>query len=246
MFYLLGKLGAYIRFLISLVTNREPARVYPSLIVYEMYTIGIESLFLVSIVSLFIGAVSCVQSANNLFNPLIPKYIIGTITRDLSILELSTTFTCVVLAGKIGSHIASGLGTMRISEQIDALEVMGINSASFLVLPKVIAGITMFPILVILAAFLELLGGYIAGVYSGLLTPHDYIYGIRTQFDIYNVWFALTKSVTFGFIITSVSAYQGYYTRGGSLEVGQASTQAVTKSCIYLLLADYFIAQLFL
>jgi phospholipid/cholesterol/gamma-HCH transport system permease protein len=134
---------------------------------------------------------------------------------------------------------------MRISEQIDALEVMGINSASFLVLPKIIAGLTMFPVLVILAGFLNLMGGYLAGVWSGLLTPYEYIYGVRTQFDVYNIWFALTKSITFGFIITSVSSFYGFYVKGGSLEVGQASTEAVTRSCILLLLADFVIAQLF-
>lgn len=233
-------------FLKATVVNREPFKVYPRLVIDEMILIGWNSVFIVSIVSVFIGAVTAVQTAYNLYSPLIPKYIIGTITRDMALLELSTTFTCVILAGKVGSNIAGGLGTMRITEQIDALEVMGINSTSYLVLPKLIAGLTMFPMLVVLSAFLNLMGGYIASIAGGLLTEYEYVYGVRSQFQLYSVPFALTKSFVFGFLITSISAYQGYNTQGGSLEVGQSSTQAVTNSCIALLLADYVIAQLFI
>ncbi len=162
------------------------------------------------------------------------------------ILELAPTITCIVLAGKVGSNIAGELGTMRITEQVDALEVMGINSASYLVLPKVLAAMITFPMLVIMAAFLGILGGYLAGTLSGVISPRDYVYGIRDGFVAYNVFFMCLKPVVFGFLISTISAYQGYYTRGGALEVGQSSTQAVTTSCIAILVADYVLAQLFL
>lgn len=162
------------------------------------------------------------------------------------ILELSTTFTCVILAGKIGSNIAGNLGTMRITEQIDALDVMGINSASYLVFPKLVAGTTMVPLLTILSCLLGFIGGYFGGVSTGLMTEAQYIEGIRTTFVPYNVLFALVKATVFGFLITSISAFEGYYTKGGSLEVGIASTNAVTNSCIALLVADYVIADVML
>jgi len=239
-------LGRYLIFLSNTVKNPEVARVYPKLVLEEMMMLGWNSVFIVSLISFFIGAVTAVQTAHNLVNPFVPRYIIGTITRDMTLLELATTFTCVVLAGKVGSNIAGNLGTMRITEQIDALEVMGINSASYLVLPKLIAGLFMFPMLVILSGFLCLLGGYVGGVATGLLTETEYVYGMRAQFVPYNITFAMIKSVVFGFLITSISSFQGYYTKGGSLEVGQASTAAVTNSCIALLCADYVLAQVLL
>jgi phospholipid/cholesterol/gamma-HCH transport system permease protein len=228
------------------VRNRERFKVYPPLILDEMVRIGIGSIFIVSVVSVAIGAVTCIQTANNLVSPIIPKYVIGLITRDMVLLELCTTFTCVILAGKVGSNIAGNLGSMRITEQIDALEIMGINSASYLVLPKIVAALLMFPLLCSLSAFLGMFGGYIAGSLSGALTEYEYVYGIRSDFQPFNVGFALIKSVVFGFLITSISAYRGYYTRGGSLEVGQSSTIAVVNSCIAILVADYALAQLLL
>jgi phospholipid/cholesterol/gamma-HCH transport system permease protein len=224
----------------------ERFSVYPRLILDEMVNIGSKSVFIVSVVSLFIGAVTAVQTAHNLFSPLVPKLVVGTIVRDMVILELSTTFTCVILAGKIGSNIAGNLGTMRITEQIDALEVMGINSASYLALPKIIAGTTMVPLLTVLSCFLGLLGGYFGSVLSGLITESEYVAGIRTTFVPYNVLFALVKATVFGFLITSISAFEGFYTKGGSLEVGISSTNAVTNSCIALLIADYVIADIML
>jgi len=226
--------------------NREKVSTYPPLVFDEMLRIGIDSIFIVSIVSFSIGAVTAIQTAQNLVSPFVPKYVIGTITRDMVILELCTTFTCVILAGKIGSNIAGNLGTMRITEQIDALEIMGINSASYLVLPKIIASLLMFPLLCITSAFLALVGGYVAGVFTGHLTEYEYIYGIRYDFKTYNVLFALTKSVVFGFLISAISSFRGYYTRGGSLEVGQSSTAAVVNSCIAILVADFVLAQLLL
>lgn len=239
-------LGRYLLFLASIFRNREKFRTYPPLIIDEMDRIGIDSIFIVSIVSFSIGAVTAIQTASNLVSPFVPKYTISVIVRDMTVLELCTTFTCVILAGKVGSNIAGNLGTMRITEQIDALEVMGINSISYLVLPKIIAGLVMFPMLVVLAAFLSLMGGYTASILTGILTEYEYVYGIRYGFIPYNITFAMIKAVVFGFLITSISAYRGYITTGGSLEVGQNSTRAVVNSCIAILIADYLLAQLLL
>ncbi|WP_266363084.1 MlaE family ABC transporter permease [Tellurirhabdus rosea] len=239
-------LGRYFIFLGTLFRNREKFGVYIGLVIDECVSIGINSVFIVSIVSTFIGAVSCVQTAYNLVSPLIPLSIIAVIVRDMTILELAPTITSVVLAGKVGSNIAGGIGTMRITEQIDALEVMGINSTSYLVLPKVVAAIIMFPMLVILSGFLSIYGGYLAGTLADIITPEDYIYGLRSDFKPFGVIFALIKSVVFAFLISTISAFKGYYTSGGALEVGQASTSAVTNSCIAVLAADFLLAQLLL
>src|SRR6478735_2982063 len=169
--------GKYLILLSTLFTNREKFGVYVKLVLDEAILIGIDSVFIVVIVSSFIGAVTCVQTAYNLVSPLVPTYIIGVIVRDMTILELAPTITCVVLAGKVGSNIAGGLGTMRITEQIDALEVMGINSSSYLILPKMVAAIAMFPLLVILAMTLSILGGYVAGTITNALTPQEYVEG---------------------------------------------------------------------
>ncbi|MBO9702698.1 MAG: ABC transporter permease [Sporocytophaga sp.] len=238
--------GKYLILLSTLFINRERFNVYVKRIVDESILIGIDSVFIVVIVSTFIGAVTAVQTAYNLVSPLIPLYIIGTIVRDMTVLELAPTITCVVLAGKVGSNIAGGLGTMRITEQVDALEVMGINSASYLILPKIIAAILTFPLLVIIAGFLSMYGGYLAGVLTGVITEKEYIYGIRYQFQGYNITFAIIKSLVFAFLISSISSYQGFFTKGGALEVGQSSTEAVTNSCIAVLCADYLLAQLLL
>jgi phospholipid/cholesterol/gamma-HCH transport system permease protein len=239
-------IGKYMIFLGKVFTHREKFKVYWQLFIDECMIIGIDSLTIVVITSTFIGAVSAVQTTYNLVSPLIPIYIIGTVVRDMTVLELAPTITAVVFAGKVGSNIAGQLGTMKITEQIDAIEVMGINSASYLVLPKIAAAIAMYPLLVILAGFLSILGGYLAGTILELYTPYEYIYGIRLDFKPFLVFFALIKSFTFAFLISTISAYKGYYTEGGALEVGIASTQAVTNSCIALLVADYLLAQLFL
>ncbi|GAB3930173.1 MlaE family ABC transporter permease [Larkinella terrae] len=239
-------LGRYFIFLGSLFRNREKLGVYTRLVLEECVQIGINSVFIVSIVSTFIGAVTCVQTAYNLVSPLVPLSIIAVIVRDSTILELAPTITCVVLSGKVGSNIAGGLGTMRITEQIDALEVMGINSSSYLVLPKVLASMIMFPMLVILAGFLSIYGGYIAGTAADIITPEDYVSGLRSDFKPFSITFALIKSVVFAFLISTISSFKGYYTSGGALEVGQASTAAVTNSCIAVLAADFLLAQLLL
>lgn len=239
-------IGKYFIFLGQLFTNRENFGIYTKLILDECVLLGVDSVFIVAIVSSFIGAVSCIQTAYNLVSPIIPVSTVALIVRDMEILELAPTITCVVLAGKVGSNIAGGLGTMRITEQIDALEVMGINSASYLVLPKVIAAMLTFPLLGIMAAFLGILGGYLAGTLTGAISPQDYVAGLRSSFVPYNIFFMCVKPFVFGFLISSISAFKGYYTKGGALEVGQASTIAVTNSCIAVLIADYLLAQLLL
>jgi phospholipid/cholesterol/gamma-HCH transport system permease protein len=246
MISLIAQFGKYLTFMGNLFSNREKFNVYVNRVVDECILIGIDSIFIVVIVSSFIGAVTAVQTAYNLVSPLIPTYVIGLIVRDMTVLELAPTITCVVLSGKVGSNIAGGLGTMRITEQIDALEVMGINAASYLVLPKIVASIIVFPMLVILSGFLSIFGGYLSGTLTGVITPQEYIYGIRADFNQYNVTFALIKSVVFAFLISSISSFQGFYTRGGALEVGKSSTNAVTNSCIAVLLADFILAQLLL
>ena len=238
--------GKYLILIGSLFVRREKLRVYLRLIIDEAVLMGIDSIFIVAIVSTFIGAVTAVQTAYNLVSPLVPVYIIGTIVRDMTILELAPTIISIVLAGKVGSNIAGQLGTMRITQQVDALEVMGINSSSYLILPKIVAAIITFPLLVILAAYLSILGGYLAGVFTEALTEREYIYGIRADFQPFNVTFALIKSVVFAFLISSIASFHGYFTKGGALEVGIASTTAVTHSCIAILLADYLLAQLLL
>lgn len=239
-------LGKYFIFLSKLLVNRESFGTYFKLVVDESVNIGINSIFLVSLVSFFMGAVTTIQTAYNLVSPLIPDYVIALVVRDMTILELAPTIIGVIYAGKVGSSLASGLGTMRITEQIDALEVMGINSTSYLVLPKVIGSLLMYPMLVIISGLLAILGGYLAGVLTGVITPTEYIYGIRFEFNDYSVTFALIKSIVFAFLVASISSFKGYYTTGGALEVGQASTSAVTQSVIAILLADYLLAQLLL
>jgi len=235
--------GKYFIFLSSTVRNREPFRVYPPLIIDEMVKIGTNSFVIVAIVSSFIGAVTCIQTADNLVSPLVPLSVIGTICRDMTLLELAPTFTCVVLAGKVGSNLAGEIGSMRITEQIDAIDVMGINSSSYLILPKIIAACIMIPALCILSAFLSLMGGYMVGVFGDVITTVDFVTGLRTGFRPFNVFFALLKSLVFAFLISTIASYKGYYTYGGALEIGQASTKAVTNSVIAVLFADLVLAQ---
>ncbi len=239
-------LGRYVIFLGQMFTQREPFKVYVRLVIEECYKIGVGSVFIFVLVSTFMGAVTAVQTAYNLLSPFIPDYVISLVTRDMAILELAPTIMAIVFAGKVGSNLASELGTMRITEQIDAIEVMGINSTSYLVLPKVIASLIVYPLLVILAAGLMIYGGYIAGIFTEVITKEEYIYGLRADFLEFNVAFALIKAFVFAFLVSSISSFWGFYTQGGALEVGQASTKAVTTSCIAILTADYLLAQLLL
>lgn len=240
------KLGEYVLFLGALFKNPESFKTYRKLVLEECILIGVNSIVLVAIVSVFMGAVSTLQTAYNLVNPLIPDNVIGLVVRDLTILELAPTITGIIFAGKVGSSIAGNLGTMRITEQIDALEVMGINPVSYLVLPKIVATLLMYPFLVILAGTLAISGGFLAAKFGGVLAPTDYFIGLKLEFNPFSIYFALIKSVVFGFLVSSISAYMGFFTKGGALEVGQSSTRAVTVSCIAILLSDFALAQLLL
>ena len=243
---MITEIGKYFIFLGHLFTNRESFRTYYNLVLEECLTIGIGSLFLVALVSTFMGAVTTVQTAFNMVSDFIPDYVISQVAREMIVLELAPTIIAVIYAGKVGSSMASGLGTMRITEQIDALEVMGINSISYLVLPKIVASLLMYPLLVIIAGFCGMLGGYLAGTLTGVITPADYILGLRSGYNEFTITFALIKSVVFAFLVSSISSYNGYNTQGGALEVGVSSTKAVTSSVIAVLISDYLLAQLLL
>ncbi|HWV72129.1 MAG TPA: ABC transporter permease [Pseudosphingobacterium sp.] len=238
--------GKYLLLLKTVFKKPEKGSIYWKEIMHEMNSIGVGSLGLVAIISTFIGAVMTMQIAFQLVSDLIPNSIIGQINRDSSILELSPTISALVLAGKVGSSISSQIGSMRVTEQIDALEIMGINAPGYLILPKILAGITMVPVLVIISIFLALSGGLIGGALSGAVTPSDYIMGITGDFRGYTIAVALVKAFVFGFIITTIAAYHGFYVKGGALEVGQASTKSVVVSCIMILAADYVITALML
>ncbi|MFI5222363.1 MAG: MlaE family ABC transporter permease [Bacteroidia bacterium] len=238
--------GNYILFLVRLFSRTEKFKVFLRQTMYEMNSIGIGSFGIVSLISVFTGAVSTIQIGFQLVSGLVPVYLIGRIVRDSNILEFSPTITCLVLAGKVGSAIASEIGTMKVTEQVDALEIMGVNSANYLVLPKIVAGVITIPLLVTYAMTLSLLGGVISGILSGIINPIYYVKGLRTDFIPFSVFFAMIKSFVFAFIITSVSSYQGYKTEGGALEVGQSSTRAVVYSCVFIIVFDYIISQLLL
>jgi phospholipid/cholesterol/gamma-HCH transport system permease protein len=239
-------LGRYSLMLKGMIAKPENAKVYWKEFMVQCNDIGIGSLGIVSIVSVFMGAVSAVQTAYQLVSPLIPKTTIAQIVRDTVILEFSPTLVCIVLAGVVGSKIASELGNMRVSEQIDALEIMGINTKTFLVLPKIGAAMTMIPLLVIISMVLGIWGGRLAGNASGILSNDTFDRGLSGSFVAFNVWFALIKAYTFAFIISSIPAYYGYHVQGGALEIGRSSTKAVVVSCILILLADYALAALLL
>lgn len=208
----------------------------------QMNDIGVGSIVIVVLIAVFIGAVTAVQFAYQLQDSFVPKYYIGYIVRDSTIIELAPTITCLVLAGKVGSNIAAEIGGMRQKEHIDAMEIMGVNTAAYLILPKVIAAVVMIPMLVAIACFVGIMGGYLSSVPTGLITDAEYIRGVRSFFVEYYVFMMFVKAIVFAYILTSVSAYQGYHVKGGSIELGQASTQAVVYSDVLILLADYLIA----
>ncbi len=239
-------LGRYILMLKGMFSKPENPKLYWKEFMHQCAEIGIGSIGIVSIISVFMGAVSAVQTAYQIVNPFISKTIISQIVRDTVILEFAPTLICIVLAGVVGSKIASELGNMRVSEQIDALEIMGINTKTYLVLPKIAAAIVTVPMLTVLAMLLGILGGRLTVSLSGILSTDSYDRGLRELFVPYNVFFALIKAYTFAFIISSIPAYFGYYVKGGSLEIGRSSTTSVVVSCIVILFADYILAALLL
>src|SRR6188508_1292855 len=243
---LFSEIGRFLLLLKGMFTRPENWKVYWKEFMHQCSDIGIGSLGIVAIISFFIGAVSAVQTAYQLVSPLIPKSSIGQIVRDTVILEFAPTLVCIVLAGVIGSKIASELGNMRVSEQIDALEIMGINTKAYLVLPKIVAALVVIPMLVIIAGVLGIWGGRLAGTMTGIVPASTFDQGLLDAFEPFKVIFALYKAYTFAFIISSISAYFGYYVKGGALEIGRASTRAVVISCILILFADYILAALLL
>jgi phospholipid/cholesterol/gamma-HCH transport system permease protein len=243
---LVTHIGKYVLMLKDMIAKPENAKVYWKEFMLQCADIGLGSLGIVCIVSVFMGAVSTVQTAYQLVSPLIPLTTIAQIVRDTVILEFSPTLLCIVLAGVVGSRIASELGNMRVSEQIDALEIMGINTKTYLIMPKIAAALLMIPLLVILSMVLGIMGGRFAGNASGILSYDTFDRGLLQQFKAFNVWFGLIKGYTFAFIISSIPAYYGYFVQGGALEIGRSSTKAVVVSCILILLSDYLLAALLL
>ncbi len=243
---ILFHLGKYFNFLRLVFSKPEKKSIYIKQILIEMENIGISSIGIITILSTFMGAVVALQTDFNVDTPLAPIYTIGFTTRQSVILEFAPTIIGLILAGKVGSSIASEVGTMRVTEQIDALEIMGINSACYLILPKILASIIINPILIIFSMFLGVLGGWIAAIMGAGFSPADYIYGVQFDFKLFDVYYALIKTVFFAFIISSVSGYHGYYTQGGALEVGHSSTKAVVHSSVIIIIFNLILTQLLL
>lgn len=239
-------LGRYWIFIKELIIKPEKFSIYSKQLIRELDNFGYGSIGIVALTSVFMGAVITIQTVYNLVNPLVPISAVGIVARDSIILEFSPTMMSLVLAGKIGSSIASEIGTMRVTEQIDALEIMGINSSAYLVLPKVVAALLIFPFVVVISMFLGVFGGWLAGTLAGVISSSEYIQGIQNNFVPFNIVFALIKTITFAYLITTVSAYHGYYTEGGAREVGESSTSAVVYSSILILIFDYILTQLIL
>jgi phospholipid/cholesterol/gamma-HCH transport system permease protein len=238
--------GKYFMMLKQVFTKPQRARVFREALSREIEELGLKSLGIVMFISFFIGGVIALQTALNLDSPLIPKTMIGFAAKRSIILEFAPTFCSIILAGKVGSYITSSIGTMRVTEQIDALEVMGINSLNYLILPKIIATVFFYPFLIILGMLLGIFGGWIAGDISGLFTGVDYIEGLQTEFDPYLIQYAIIKTLVFAFLIATVPSYHGYYVKGGSIGVGKASTQAVVWTTVLIVITNYLLTQMLL
>ncbi len=238
-----AEIGRYFILMGKVFSRPEKARLYYKRTIFEMESIGYNSIVITAIISVFMGAVVALQMSINLESAFIPRYLIGYATREVMILEFSSTVVALILAGKVGSSIASEIGTMRITEQIDALELMGVNSAGYLILPKIIASVLFFPFLCILSILIGILGGYMIAALTGIMLPGDFIEGIHMDFKPWSITYALIKISVFAFIITSISSFYGYYAKGNSLEVGRSSTQAVVVSCITILIFNLILTQ---
>ncbi len=244
----LHRIGEYTLLLKKAISIPDRWSMFFKQLVKEIYKLGVDSIWIVVIISVFIGTVIAIQISLNITSPLIPTFTIGYMTREIILLEFSSSIMCLILAGKVGSNIASEIGTMRVTEQIDAMEIMGVNSANFMILPK-IAGLMLFiPVLVIISMFTGILGGICASYLGdgGVMTPTTFEYGLQVWFNPFYVWYSIIKSVVYAFIIASISSYFGYYVKGGALEVGKASTNAVVMSSIMILLADVIMTHLML
>ncbi|MBD5308114.1 MAG: ABC transporter permease [Bacteroides sp.] len=238
--------GRYWMFMRKVVSAPDRWRVFLSRTVTEISKLGVDSVPLVIVISVFIGAVCTIQMKLNTSSPLMPAYSVGLATRDIVLLEFSNSILCLILAGKVGSNIASEIGTMRVTEQIDALEIMGVNSANYLVLPKVVAFILFMPVLVALCIGTAIVGGYLVAFFTGMISVARYEYGIQAYFNEWYVWYGFIKSLFFAYIIATVSSFYGYYVKGGALQVGKASTNAVVSSSILILLMDVILTKLLL
>jgi phospholipid/cholesterol/gamma-HCH transport system permease protein len=239
-------IGRYVLMIKRCFSKPERTSMYWKETLVQMANIGVGSLVIILLISFFIGGVSAVQFAYNLSGSMVPMYFVGLIVKESMILELAPTVSCLVLAGKIGSNLASELGTMRLTEQIDALEIMGVNTISYLVGPKIAAAVLMIPILVVIATVTGIYGGMLAGSFSGYVSTTDYIQGILMSFVPYNITVMMVKSVVFGFVLTSISCYQGFYSHGSAIEIGKASTRAVVLSSVMVLFADLILTWLLL
>ena len=240
----LHSFGQYILMMKSVFSRPEKFSMYYKETIRQMNDIGVGSLIIVGIISIFIGAVTAVQFAYQLSSSFVPMWYIGYIVRDIAIIEMAPTISCLVLAGKVGSNMAAEIGGMRQKEHIDAMEIMGVNTAAYLILPKLVAAIIVIPMLVALSCVIISAGGYIASVPTEILTNSEYVKGVRSFFEPYFVFMMFVKAVVFAFLLVTVSCFQGYYVKGGSIELGKASTNAVVYSNILILLADYLIAVL--
>ena len=241
-----GAIGKYVLLMRKVFSRPEKAGIYYRRILIEIEALGINSMPLVAIISIFIGAVIALQMGITLESPFIPKFMIGYATRETMTLEFSSTVIAIILAGKVGSNIASEIGTMRITEQIDALEIMGVNSASYLILPKVVATVVFFPLLALFSMMIGTVGGYLIAFFTGIVLPAEYVEGLHYYFIPFEITYSLIKMAVFAFIITSVSAFCGYYAKGNSLEVGKSSTRAVVASSIAIMLFNLILTQLLL
>ena len=242
----LAEVGEYTQLMGRVFTLPMRWRMFFRSIVREMYNLGVGSLWIVFIISLFIGAVITIQLSINMTSPLIPRFTIGYSTREIMILEFSSTVMCLILSGKIGSSIASELGTMRVTEQIDAMEIMGVNSANFLILPKIVGFMLFIPVLSIFSMITGILGGYLACDLTHSTTQEDFVYGLQLFFIPSYIGYSIIKSVVYAFIISSVASYYGYCVKGGALQVGASSTRAVVNSSVLILFWDLLLTNILL
>ena len=244
--HLFFHLGRYFILMTRVFGRPDKFREFMKQLWVEIDNIGLDSLGLVVFISVFMGAVLVIQTAYNIDNPLVPLYTIGFTTRQSIVLEFSPTIISIILAGKVGSRISGEIGTMRVTEQIDALDVMGVNSANYLILPKIVAAVIINPFLIVISMFVGLLGGWLTTLIGDAVSSEIYIFGIRSWFIPFEVFYALLKTVFFAFIITSVSAYNGYYVEGGALEVGKSSTRSVVHCSILIIIFNLLLTQLLL
>ena len=236
--------GSYLMIMGRVMSRPQRWRIFFRQTMHEVYQLGVNSIPIVLLISFFIGAVICIQMKLNIESPWMPKFVVGYATREILLLEFSSSIMCLILAGKVGSNITSEIGAMRVTQQIDALEIMGVNSANFLILPKIAALVSMMPILVIFSIAAGTAGAFAIGKFTGIMTPQDLIVGLQYEFNQWYIWCSVIKAIFFAFVITSVASYYGYTVKGGSIEVGKASTDAVVSCSALILFSDMILTQL--